>query len=90
MMFKMAIMKVCTEWCLGLSVNSNTGYAYMDLKRLPIFLSFFFGGILKRLNEGTWMVQSIERPMLDFGSGHDPHILRLSHVSGSALDVEPA
>ena len=36
------------------------------------------------------MPQSVKRPTLDLGSGHDFKILRLSPASGSMLGVEPA
>ena len=34
------------------------------------------------------MVQLVKHPTLDFGSGHDLMVLRLSPVSGSTLGVE--
>ena len=37
---------------------------------------------------GAWVVQSVERPTLDFGSGHDPRVAGSSPASGSTL--EPA
>ena len=36
------------------------------------------------------MAQLIEHPTLDFGSGHDLRVVRLSPVLGSALGIEPA
>ena len=36
------------------------------------------------------MAQSVKCPTLDFGSGHDLMVLRLSPALGSALSVEPA
>ena len=39
---------------------------------------------------GTWMVQLVERPALDFGSGHDCRVLKSSSASSSALRVESA
>ena len=33
------------------------------------------------------MVQLVERPTLDSGSGHDPRVMRSSHLLGSALIV---
>ena len=39
---------------------------------------------------GAWVAQSTERPILDFGSGHDPRVMGSSPPSGSALGVEPA
>ena len=39
---------------------------------------------------GAWMAQSVKCPTLDFVSGHDLRVLRLSPTVGSALDVEPA
>ena len=36
------------------------------------------------------MAQSVECPILDFGSGHDPLVRGSSPVSGSVLSMEPA
>ena len=36
------------------------------------------------------MAQLVERPILDFGSGHDLRGMRLSPASGSMLTVESA
>ena len=36
------------------------------------------------------MVQSVERPTLDFGSGRDPRVVGLSPTLGSMLSVMPA
>ena len=36
------------------------------------------------------MVQSVERPTLDFGLGHDLTVLRSSPELGSELGMEPA
>ena len=36
------------------------------------------------------MAQSVKRSTLDFGSGRDPRVMRLSPASGSALSVKPA
>ena len=38
----------------------------------------------------TWVAQLIECLTLDFGSGHDPRVIRSSPASGSVLSVEPA
>ena len=38
----------------------------------------------------AWVVQSVERLTLDFGSGPDPRIVGLSSGSVSALSVESA
>ena len=35
------------------------------------------------------MTQSVKRPTLDFGSGHDLMVVRSSLMSGSALGTEP-
>ena len=32
---------------------------------------------------GTWVAQSVERPTLGFGSGHDPRVVGSSPASGS-------
>ena len=34
--------------------------------------------ILKEKSWGNWVAQSVEHPTLDFGSGHDLRVLRLS------------
>ena len=39
---------------------------------------------------GTWVPQSVECLIIDFGSGHDPKVMRLNPVLGSTLSVEPA
>ena len=44
----------------------------------------------KKENGGAWVAQSVKRPTLDFGSGHDLIIVRLSPAVGSVLSVEPA
>ena len=36
------------------------------------------------------MAQSVERPTLDFGSGHDPRVVGLRPVSSFTLGMEPA
>ena len=36
------------------------------------------------------MAQSFKHLILDFGSGHDLRVVRLSPASGSVLGVEPA
>ena len=41
-------------------------------------------------NWGSWVAQSVERPTLDFSSGHDPRVVGLSPRSGSMLSIEPA
>ena len=39
---------------------------------------------------GCWVAQSIKRPTLHFGSGHDLMVLRSSTVLGYALGMERA
>ena len=39
---------------------------------------------------GTWVAQWVERPTLDFDSGHDPRVMGSSPLLGSALSVDPA
>ena len=41
--------------------------------------------LLKNEYRGAWRAQSVERPTLDFGSGHDPRVMGLSLALGSAL-----
>ena len=38
----------------------------------------------------TCVAQSVESLTLDFGSGHNVRVMRLSPVLGSALNMEPA
>lgn len=38
----------------------------------------------------TLVAQSFERLIFDFGSGHDPRVMGLSPILGSALSVESA
>ena len=38
----------------------------------------------------TWVAQSVKRPTLDFGSGHDLMVMRSSPMSGSILGMELA
>ena len=35
------------------------------------------------LSQGAWVAQSVKRPTLDFGSGHDLTVVRSSLASGS-------
>ena len=45
----------------------------------------------KKLKKGTWVAQSDKYLTLDFSSGHDIRVMRLSPTpSGSMLGVEPA
>ena len=46
--------------------------------------------LIKNWHMGAWVVQYIKRLTLDFGSGHDLRIVRLSLGSDSVLGVEPA
>ena len=39
---------------------------------------------------GTWVARSVKHPTLDFSSGHDFGVMRLSSVSGSMLVIESA
>ena len=36
----------------------------------------------------TWVAQLVERLTLDFGSGHDPRVVRLGPVSGSMFSMD--
>ena len=40
-------------------------------------------------NRGARVAQSVKCPTLDFGSGHDFRVMRLSLMLGSALSMEP-
>lgn len=45
----------------------------------------------KRVNDGgVWVAQSVERPTLDFGSGHDLRVVGLSLTLGSTVCVQSA
>ena len=37
---------------------------------------------------GTWVAQWVEHPTLDFGSGHDLRVMRLSPKLGSTVRVK--
>jgi len=53
---------------------------------------FILGINLKdcRRQWGAWVTQSVKRPALDFGSGHDLRDVRSSPLSGSTLSAESA
>ena len=40
--------------------------------------------------QGAWMSPSVERPILDFSSGHDPRFVGSSLGLGSVLSIDPA
>ena len=44
----------------------------------------------KKTHKGAWVAQLVKHLTLDFDSGHDLMIMRLSPMSDSALGVEPA
>lgn len=41
-------------------------------------------------NRGAWVAQMVKYSTLDFGSGHELRVVRLSPESGYALSMEPA
>ena len=43
-----------------------------------------------KATRSTWVTQSVRHPTVDFGSGHDLRVMRLSSISGSALGTESA
>ena len=45
--------------------------------------------LLKRWR-GTWVAQWVKLPTLDFSSGHDLRVVRLSPMLGSVLSAESA
>ena len=51
---------------------------------------FYFFDHLNFHDRGSWVVQSVERLNLDFGSGHDPRVGGLSPMSRSMLSMESA
>ena len=44
---------------------------------------------MHRYLQGAWVTQLVEHPALEFNSGQDPRVVRLSPTSGSVLSVEP-
>ena len=46
--------------------------------------------IRKNIGKGAWVAQSVKHPTLDFSSGHDLTVVRLSPAWGSALREKPA
>lgn len=54
--------------------------------------SFLTQALLKKITTAwsTWVAQPVKCKTLDFGSGGDPGVMRLSATSGSALGVEHA
>lgn len=44
---------------------------------------------IKTRDWGTWLAQSVKHPRLNFSSGHDFRVLRLSLVSCSVLGMDP-
>ena len=45
---------------------------------------------IQKRGGGASVAQLVKRLTLDFGSGHDLRVVRLSPTSGSALGVKPA
>ena len=45
---------------------------------------------LKMPIRGHWVAQLVKRPTLNFCSGHDLRVIRLSPALGSTLGVEPS
>ena len=45
--------------------------------------------ILKNVR-GTWVAGSVKYLTVDFGSGHDLRVMRLSPTSGFTVSMEPA
>ena len=50
----------------------------------------FFVVVKNSQSQTTWVAQPVERPTLDFDSGHDPRVMGSSPMLGSILSVEPA
>ena len=48
------------------------------------------GGYHEEDQRGTWVAQAVKALTLDFGSGHDLRVMRVSPESGSVLRVDPA
>ena len=44
----------------------------------------------EEIKRGTWVAQLVEHLTLDFSSGHDFKVMKLSPKSHSTLSMEPA
>ena len=54
-------------------------------------ITLYVAGVkVKNLNWGAWAGQLVKRQTLDFSSGYDLRVMRLSPGSGSALNKESA
>ena len=60
---------------------------YISFYFVPPMVSMF---TLKMLIWDTRVAKLVEHLTLEFSSGHDPRVMGLSPMSGSALNVEPA
>ena len=71
------------RWASRLKSQKRTIVAVQVQKPFPFT-------VYKNHLRGTWVVQLVERPTLDFGLGHDPRVMGSSPKSGFVLSVEPA
>ena len=72
-------------WFLGVSVETacRTGHGRTEAQALCSHSK-------STSPQGSWGAQCVKHPSLDFGSGHDPRVVRLSPMLGSVLGVESA
>ena len=74
----------------GAILNGRTWSSELKNRR-KIYGENMVGDLSSRQGHwGAWVAQVFGRLTLDFGSGHDPRVLRPSPASGSALGVESA
>ena len=86
-----------TPWKTNLFL-SPCGHTHAGIvhKALPLHVgkagtTFMFIVQFKKLGlGGAWVAQLVKPPTLDFCSGHDLRVMRLSPAWGSMLGMEPA
>ena len=84
------IVNTYINWVL--EINNSEAFIAHNFIKIRFLradsLSYFF---LKMISKwGAWVAQSVEHPTLDFGSGHDPRVMRSSPTLGSVLSVKSA
>ena len=63
---------------------------YLDLRVFYFYQKIKHFKYIQEYMRGTWVAQSLACTILDFGSGHDLTVVRLSPSWGSRLGMEPA
>ena len=64
---------------------------FLFYKLMTDFSEYFLWiNVALKMERCTWADQSVKHPTLDFGSGHDFRVVRLSPMLGSVLGMEPA